>query len=216
MKKLLLLFALVISVAASSVAQNANRSGVFVEAGTGFLVGSVPFKDKIEWKNNTLTAYKPGGPDINLAVGYRRATSSVFAWEFKFETSSTPQAISTLVLAFMPGIRYTTKEIFGNTSLYFGFDVGFAMGYCQEQPYSSFISDLKLDSDEQSDLDLYFESFGVKFSVSAGFNITTSFYAGLYWDYNVVSAKIFNYESLKKDGMSSNWGSLGLRLGYRF
>lgn len=214
MKKLLLLFALVISVAASGVAQNANRSGVFVEAGTGFLVGSVPYS-KTERNNLTVKAFKAGGPDLNLSLGYRGATSSVFAWQLKAEVS-TASTKPTLVFALMPGIRYTTKEIAGNTSLYFGFDLGLAIGSGNVSDYRG--NSINMTSDyAKIELNKNFgKSIGAKFSLSGGLNITTALYAGLYWDYNVLSKQIFNIKSYVENGGTSNWGSLGIRLGYRF
>lgn len=220
MKKLLLLFALVVSFAASSVAQNANRSGVFVEAGAGLFVGTPPFV-KVGWKHDKLTGQKPSGPDLNLAVGYRGATSSVFAWEFKVESSFDPGEFQhTLVLALMPGFRVTTKEFFGNTSLYFGLNAGFALGSLQRIYYNYTTLSTVYESSFGDGNGI---SGGAKVSICAGLNITHAFYAGLYWNYNILSNQIGTVKNYEIDdqghnieGTRNSWGSLGIRLGYRF
>ena len=220
LKKLYTFFILCISVVTSGIAQNANRSGVFVEAGAGLFVGTVPYS-KIEWNNNNLSGHRPSGPDINLAIGYRGATSSVFAWEFKIESSLDPSSVKqTLVLGILPGIRITTKEIFSNTSLYFGLNAGYALGSKQIFYYNRSIHSI-----------IYKHSWGdgegiaggAKISVCAGLNITHAFYVGLYWDYNFLSSQIGNVNHYEIDdyghnvyGSNNRWGSVGVRLGYRF
>ena len=212
MKKLLLLFVLVLSVAASSVAQNANRSGVFVEAGTGILVGTPPISD-FKYDNNKLSFKTPKSPDINFSIGYRRAFSNAFAWEIKVEPSFAPNYTkTTFVIALIPGFRYTTKEIFGNSSLYFGINVGFAMG--TRQDYYSY------SNEEFNDL-CY--SCGAKFSICGGFNITSAFYAGAYCNYSILPKQISKISDFTTDefgifsyGKINLWGSVGIRLGYRF
>lgn len=204
-------------------AQNANRSGFFMEAGTGFLIGNPPLQ-KLEWKDYTMKAYVPSGPDVNIALGYRRATSNVFAWEIKFEASGDPKAmVTTSVLAVMPGIRYTTKEIFGNSSLFFGANLGVAMGTDQSiyDLYSFHVNET-FEPDNR-----IFTSIGGKLSLTVGLNITSKFYLGVYFDYNFISNQIVNTDiTFNNDGYNiielynyggwNSFGSLGLRIGYRF
>lgn len=220
MKKYILVITLLFAVAMAGYSQNANRSGFFLEAGAGFPIGTPPLKG-IEWKNNTLMGYYPGGTEINFGFGYRRASSRCFAWEVKAEASTVSSSFRhSLVLAAMPGIRYTTKELFGNTSLYFGLNVGFA--------YAPMMSDMwnGIYRDDENDLDLDDgNSLGAKLLLNVGVNITSSFYAGLYFDYNVMSDMIqgfssedsYNYREYFSPVQSwGSWGAVGLRLGYRF
>lgn len=225
MKKLIILTLLLSGIFIKGFGQNANRSGLFIEAGAGFLVGTPPVS-KLEWKNNQLNAIVPGGPDVNLAIGYRGATSKVFAWQIKGEVSADPSnGRSTFQVALMPGIRYTTKELFGNISLYFGLDIGPV--FTTDSYYSSYNFSLDLNKDDNDRITDGFGSLGAKFGLSAGFNITTSFYGGLYWDYslnphqaNVNALKNNNrigYDSYNYSHFNTNlWGSIGIRLGYRF
>lgn len=231
MKKLIFAAILAIFAVTPVLSQNANRSGFFIEGGTGFLVGKAPISN-VKWKNNSLYVCRPGGPDVNLGFGYRRATSKVFAWEIKAEGSVVPNNVeSTLVLAVMPGIRYTTKELFGNTSLYFGLNVGVACGSSGDNFLDYFYSEngnslrglgsMIVPLNDNGGYDIYHDflcRFGAKINLTAGINITSSFYAGLYWDFNFLADQGINLhlESRYIEEGLGKWGSLGLRLGYRF
>lgn len=223
MKKFILFLIFLGAFLTNGFAQNANRSGLFIEAGTGFLIGNPPIQ-KLEWIDNSMNAYFPSGPDVNLALGYRGATSSVFAWEIKIEASGVPKDMrSSFVLAAMPGIRYTTREIFGNSSLYIGFNLGFATGSSQYIIGGSFQLD---ENKEFKPIKENFKSLGAKLSLTAGINITSKLYAGLYFDYSIMSDQIgdtnFNYNSnnnyteIFHYGDWNYFGSIGVRLGYRF
>lgn len=216
MKKLLLISVLIITAVFSASSQNANRSGIFMEAGLGLYVGTPPVS-KIQWKNNTLSVFRPGGPDVNFGVGYRGATSSIFAWEVRMEVTTDVTAASTSVLSVMPGFRITSKEIFGNSSLYFGLNLGVGLG-----PY--------IDKDDlftpclgdDNYLESYvFQNFGGKMLLCGGLNITPSFYAGLYLNLNIISGGNCliraNVQEVRDTKFSDDvWGSIALRLGYRF
>lgn len=213
MKKLLLILAFIITVVTSGFAQNANRSGVFLEAGAGTYFGKLPLS-RIQWKDNKLSVLKVADPDINFALGYRRATSRVFAWEIRVEGAIDGNVSSATVVAVMPGFRFTTKEIFGNTSVYFGLNLGVALGTSQ---YFDYII-LNQDSNSSNDLDAY----GGKILLYGGLNITHSFYAGVYLNLNGISDQMseFGTSSSGSDFLSDKglnlWGSFALRLGYRF
>lgn len=216
MKKLLLISVLILSAVFSVFSQNANRSGLFIEAGVGQYLGTPPPPaNKLEWSNNTLSIFKPGGPDINFGVGYRGATSSVFAWEIRAEVTTDVNAMSTLVLSAMPGFRLTSKEIFGNSSLYFGLNLGVALGNDCDY-YSSSLQQL---------VNSYYElgHFGGKILLCGGLNITPSFYAGIYVNLNVMPGQAELYDNDNYNFIDNNnkcgddiWGSVALRLGYRF
>lgn len=214
MKKIIPIIILLVACSTSNYAQNANRSGFFIEGGAGFLVGNPPIK-KVIWKDNVLSAVKPSGPDINLGLGYRRASSRVFAWEVKTQFSIVPSAAANTVnLALLPGIRYTTAEIFSNTSLYFGLNVGLVLG--TESDF--YAPGLYPDKNWERSPDIYdFCSVGAKINLTAGFNVTSSFYAGLYFDYSIMNYQFGRLEQMNNDSSDANsWGSVGVRLGYRF
>lgn len=213
MKKIIPIIILLVACSTSNYAQNANRSGFFIEGGAGFLVGNPPIK-KVIWKDNVLSAVKPSGPDINLGLGYRRASSRAFAWEVKTQFSIVPSAKNTMNLAILPGIRYTTTEIFSNTSLYFGLNVGFALG----TESSFYAPGMYPDQNWERSPDIYdFCSVGGKINLTAGFNVSSSFYAGLYFDYSIMNSQFGRLEQLETENFDVNsWGSVGVRLGYRF
>ena len=228
MKKIILIICVLLASFIELSAQNANRSGLFIEAGGGYLLGTVPVS-KLEWKDNALKILIPDGPDINLAVGYRGATSSVFAWQIKAELSTVPPDFeTTMVLAFMPGIRLTTKELFGNTSLYFGLDAGFALG--RSSSYSTRYLYFPVNGEEYDEITRGgLDSVGMKMGLSVGMNFTSKFYGGFYCDYNLIFDQV-NRNSFKDMEIHSYfdsneiyfpdnknlWGSVGVRLGYRF
>lgn len=219
MKKLLLISVLIITAVFSASSQNANRGGIFMEAGLGLYVGTPPVS-KIQWKNNTLSVFRPGGPDVNFGVGYRGATSSIFAWEVRMEITTDVTAPSTSVLSVMPGFRITSKEIFGNSSLYFGLNLGLGVG-----PYKDdCLNTLYLGNDYYSE-PYVFSNWGGKMLLCGGLNITPSFYAGLYLNLNIIPVgdcrldANMNYDDLpiRRVKFSDDvWGSIALRLGYRF
>lgn len=225
MKKLLLISVLIITAVFSASSQNANRSGIFMEAGLGLYVGTPPVS-KIQWKNNTLSVFRPGGPDVNFGVGYRGATSSIFAWEVRMEITTDVTAPSTSVLSVMPGFRITSKEIFGNSSLYFGLNLGVGVGPYKDDCLNTLYY---LGNDYYSE-PYVFSNWGGKMLLCGGLNITPSFYAGLYLNLNITSGGDCrlnsdyyyfedSYYRLRDRSVKFSddvWGSIALRLGYRF
>lgn len=151
-------------------AQNANRSGVFVELGAGLTAGDSPnqageiVSEFIPTVDNkaTLNLYrkvdKTSGVCANLGVGYRWATSLHFAFELKLQAMShVSNFTETLAINLKPGVRYTSREISGSTSLYANANVGLG----------SFVDHATLS---------------VPYEVGVGFNFGNNISAGLVWD----------------------------------
>lgn len=217
MKKILLIISIILISITGGYAQNANRNGFFIELGAGFPIGSIPAY-KVGFDNNAVAVFYPGGPDVNFAIGYRRTMGKSFAWEIKGEGSAMPTKFrNTMVIALLPGIRYTSKELFGNTSLFCGINIGVLLsrgGYGSYYLYESpDYPDYRYDwYDDLNNGDI---AIGVKFGADIGLNITSSFYTGLYLDCNVIDAQdVVKDNTIIRDW--NLWGSLGLRLGYRF
>ncbi len=210
MKKLVLLIVAVFTLSIAAWGQNANRSGIFIEAGAGVLAGRTPTY-KIEIDHGIVKGYNVGGAGLNLALGYRYATSRSCAVELKVEGSASPKAIvPTLVLGIMPGFRYTTRELFSNISLFFGVNAGFAAGYETHMPYLRIGHNMY--DNAAYDIGHYgIGSIGGCYGLTLGMNITSSLYAGLFWDGYILNDK---HRGIEK-GML-HWGTAGLRLGFRF
>jgi len=210
MKKLVLLFVAALTLSFAAWGQNANRSGIFIEAGVGALAGTTPTY-KAEIDHGIVKGYNVGGAGLNLALGYRYATSRFCAVEVKVEGSASPKAISpTLVLGIMPGFRYTTRELFSNMSLFFGLNAGFAMSsdcYIYGE-ISGDVASKIVDCDVEGSLP---DALGGCYGLTIGINFTSSLYAGLFWDGYILSDKLCGSD----EGML-HWGTAGLRLGFRF
>lgn len=188
MKRLIIMIVAVAAVALGTVAQNANRSGFFVELGGGAIAGS-PY---VYFGKEDGAVLK--GFDASLGLGYRYALGRACAVEMKLQISAgiNDNIDDSSVISFMPGFRYTTRELFGNSSMYLGFN----LGTC------------KFGGDyDPSAFDTYYydnggEGWGFSYGLTAGLNITSSWYAGLFWDGNVCSG--------------THWGVVGIRGGFRF
>jgi len=210
MKKLVLLIVAVFALSIAAWGQNANRSGIFIEAGAGALAGTTPTY-KFEVGHGVVKAYNVGGAGLNLALGYRYATSRSCAVELKVEGSVSPKAITpTFVLGITPGFRYTTRELFSNISLFFGVNAGFAISY--ETDASSIIISGNKEEDAVHDIVNYgIGSFGGCYGLTFGLNITSTLYTGVFWDGYILGNKL---RGLERDML--HYGTAGLRLGFRF
>lgn len=200
MKRIILLTVLAV-LAMTGYAQNANRSGFFVEASAGIF--NYPYySTKVNVTDNTLqnvfVTAKESTFSADFGLGYRFTTSKYFALEIKAKYIIRPYSDDYLMVKIMPGIRYTTPELSsnGNISMYLAVNAG-ALLY---------------DTDR----------FGVAYDLSVGFNITTRFYIGLVWSAQFC---LVNYDDgdgddyfIYIDELSSlkHCGMLGLTLGYRF
>lgn len=121
MKRVILMLAVIVSVAISSFGQSANRKGFFIEAQGGAALGEVfTFKDDGQ-------PYLKGGATGMLDFGYRFRTSQHFAFEFKLGGYAIFDDFSkTYNLHLMPGIRWTSGD-FGGMSAYLSLNTGYGM-----------------------------------------------------------------------------------------
>lgn len=195
MKKFLLLMSAALFCVALQ-AQNANRSGLFVELGGGFTAGDspnqagkivsefVPSTDNNAAINLYRKVDKTSGACVDLGVGYRWATSLHFAFEVKLQAMShVSNFTETLAINLKPGVRYTSREIIGTTSLYANANAGLG----------AFVDNTTLS---------------VPYEVGVGFNFGNNISAGLVWD--------AQYAVSKHEYHGAHYGMAGIRLGYRF
>lgn len=205
MKRIILLTVLAV-LAMTGYAQNANRSGFFVEASAGIF--NYPYySTKVNVTDNTLqnvfVTTKESTFSADFGLGYRFTTSKYFALEIKakcFDLANLDKS-GFLMFKLMPGIRYTTPELSSNSniSMYLALNAG-AVFQLAEKDFKD---------------EMYGKCyFGVAYDVSVGFNFTTDFYTGFIW-----SAQLCSVERLCLNVGSTgltHCGMLGLTLGYRF
>lgn len=209
MKKLL--FALVAVLAAfGATAQNANRTGFFVEAAIGGTVGSTP-RVAAELQGTQLMAYNASGAAFNVAFGPRVRVAKQFAMDLRFVLQAPTSYVTTVPAGkIMTDVRYISKELFGNMSLYGQLGVG---GAFSASYYRGIPDQLPANGEKKKFTmsDANDVAAGIAYNVAVGLNITSHFYGGLVWD----GQYMFNqYQS--EDKTKLNWGLMGLQVGYRF
>ena len=222
MKKVLLLLIFCVLAATAATAQNANRTGFFIEGAVGGTTGTTP-RTSYGLDNGNLTLYHAHGTSVNLTFGFRVRISRYAAYEVTVEAQSPVDAIKTQpVFKAMPiSFRFTTPEFWRNYSFYFNFRVGGALGnkglILEPTPWYSDYNHtnynyITLGKDSHNDVSSFEEVCGgVAYQIGFGLNITTHFYAGFSWD----AQYMFNqYRNTKAESL--HWGMAGLRLGYRF
>lgn len=212
MKRLLTLIAAVLLAVTGLYAQNANRNGFFIELQGGAAFGEVLKYEPSSYSNYpsaiSATCLKGGGVG-SLDFGYRFATSSNFAVDFKLGAwSDFAEVGKTLQLRGLPGIRWTTDDFGSNMSAYIALNAGVG---------------LSPEGGGSGDLGLY-----VPIELSVGLNFSRHFYGGLIFNYStLVSGEISDNGYLDIEGNTSyddnlvhifrqSYPSIGLRLGYRF
>ena len=217
MKKVLLLLIFCVLAATAATAQNANRTGFFIEGAVGGTTGTTP-RTSYGLDNGNLTLYHAHSTSVNLTFGFRVRISRYAAYEITAEAQSPVDAIKTQpVFKAMPiSFRFTTPEFWRNYSFYFNFRVGGAVGnkgilrsYSGEGLLESSV---ELGKNNRHDLRFFKEvSGGVAYQIGFGLNITTHFYAGFSWDAQ------YMFEQYRENITENlHWGMAGLRLGYRF
>ncbi len=213
MKKYILLLLLMVAMTVPAFSQNANRSGFFIEAAAGVTTGDTPVMG-YSVKNNVLSVKCAGGMAANFGFGYRLSTGRHWAYEFRVEgqTSLSKPDLALLGKVFPAGFRYTSSEIFGNSSIYAHINVGGAAGATDGN-----ILDGSYTPELTPDMDMHYAkifeqgSFGVAYQLGIGLNITTHLYAELMWDSQVM------LNTYGKEGKGTiHWGMAGVRVGYRF
>lgn len=209
MKRIILLTVLAV-LAMTGYAQNANRSGFFVEASAGIF--NYPYySTKVNVTDNTLqnvfVTTKESTFSADFGLGYRFTTSKYFALEIKakcFDLANLDKS-GFLMFKLMPGIRYTTPELSSNSniSMYLAVNVGAVFQLAEGYDYEA-----------NDGTNLTAVKFGTAYDVSVGFNFTTHFYTGFIW-----SAQLCSVEHLSSNVFDiglKHCGMLGLTLGYRF
>ncbi len=208
MKKLIIAFLALIACLGVS-AQNANRGGFFIEAGIGGTTGTTP-RTAISMDGSNIMAKFAGGAAFNVHFGFRTKTSDHCAFDLRFGAMAPFSAVSsTPVFKLMPGLRYTSGEIFGNMSIYATAAVGGAVSFKYELPNGTPIPD------DGSEYKFGFDDgdacFGVSYTIAVGMNITNHFYAGPVWD-----AQYMIHQTRLEPEQNLHWGMFGIQLGYRF
>lgn len=216
MRKVLLSLVFCILAVAAATAQNANRTGFFIEAAVGGTTGTTP-RTSYGLDNGNLTLYHAHGTSVNLTFGFRTRISRYAAYEVTAEAQSPVDAIKTQpVFKLMPlSFRFTTPEFWRNYSFYFNFRIGGAIGNKGLQPYTlDEISDsFEIGKNSKQDFTLFNSLIigGVAYQIGFGVNITTHLYAGFSWDAQYMFSQ---YRRIAPENL--HWGMAGLRLGYRF
>lgn len=200
MRKRLVLITLFVCAFFIVHAQNANRSGFFVEAGVGGVTGDRPVTNlderddviesgefigenfvtiKVERKKKAFY-----GLGFNAAAGYRWHIARHFAADAKVKfNDATYRFKETSQIDVMLGLRYMSHDFGGNKSIYA--NAGIGAGFFPDE-----------------------STFCLPYEVGAGINFSNHFYAGLIWDAQVSFADKFIY--------GKNYGIIGIKAGFRF
>lgn len=210
MKKILIACLMIALGFAAAWSQNANRKGFFLEGSIGGTIGTTP-RVAVSLENNTFFAYQAGGAAVSFGLGQRYPISNYTAFEWAIEAMAPTGYLTTspVLRAHILGFRIYTNDFFGNMSAYFNLRLG-AAGASKGRlsRYHNGPQKIDLKVGEYSDSGF---TGGVAYSIGAGVNITTHFYAGFVWDaqYMFQQIRVIKPENL-------HWGMAALRLGYRF
>ncbi|MBD5358235.1 MAG: hypothetical protein HDR88_14795 [Bacteroides sp.] len=215
MKKFLIFILLWVTAIGSGMAQNANRSGFFLEAGIGGLVGD-NVRTSISTTDNVMSYKCLSGMAGDFGLGYRLRFKRHWAYEVKAEgTIPFQDPIHALIGRFLPiGFRYTSGELWRNYSLYTHFNLGGAISVNGGKIGHDNLSNETLYpnmSDNKIKGYRYKEGYGAAYSLGVGINITTHFYAEACWDGQVL------FDCYGKNGRGTlNGGMVAFVIGYRF
>lgn len=205
MKRLLTLIVAVLLAVTGLYAQNANRNGFFIELQGGAAFGEVLKYEPSSYSDYPSASCLKGGGVGSLDFGYRFATSSNFAVDFKLGAwSDFAEVGRTLQLRGMPGFRWTSNDFGSNMSAYVAFNAGVGLSPTGEE-------------------------FGIYIpaEISVGLNFSQHFYGGLVLNYSALvtgERSKSEYLDIEENTYYENeiyvnrrsYPSIGLRLGYRF
>ncbi len=198
---MLFAFVALIVTTANMNAQNANRNGWIVEVQGGQVIGTAYQSEDFEKgkENGKLVGRRTGGFFGSFNFGYRWATSKHCAVELKLIVADNFSDAKLLQTGLLPGFRYTTKELIGNTSMYLGANVGASI----EPILTEQNCDLAICANTEANV---------------GFNIGNLLSIGIFINYNI-PCRINDSTQIRIDGcdmyLTSN-ASLGVKLGIRF
>lgn len=207
MKKILLLLMLLATGISVGRAQNANRSGVFLELSGGPSIGNVLSVDYVNVNgsySNPLfddVCFK-GGFDMNFSFGYRLALSNHWALGLSAGAEGNLKILSD-VLTFpkaMLGGRWTSNDFNNGMSFYLQPQVGFALS-------------IPMDT-----------GIALPVGLDMGFNFTNHFYGGIDLQYYVVLNEGWHYKDVYQGNNHVGdalleWNShmtARIKFGYRF
>lgn len=218
---------MVVIMALGAMAQNANRSGFFAEFGAGVFTGKTPRTSVGRTMDDRFVYTLAKGCALDLSIGYRLRFADHWAYEWRFGLEASTKEFNALFnpKIFPVGFRYTSSEFFRNTSFYVHVNLGISS--CPKGNPSEFTPPV------WGAFDLYTPDSSCKLSSSFGFNgnsvlgfvytcgvginITNSLYTELVYD-SQINACNEAYYKIHRIGSSRiiYWGSVGLRVGYRF
>lgn len=193
-------------------AQNANRSGFFLEAAVGGTIGDTPRVAATFSENHDFSFTYAGGTAWNFAFGQRIRTSNHFAYEVKAEVqSTTSHLMQAMTFKLYPlGLRYTSLEFWRNLSFYVTGDLGGAIGSKGIRLSGNGWHDT-IDVGETKTIRTFDPLCGgVAYAIGIGVNLTNHFNAGVIFDSQ------FMFRQCRFEESNLNWGIVGLKLGYIF
>ena len=220
-KKFFITIVVALFASVATWAQNANRSGFFLELGAGsFAVNppmksvTVTYKQSGEFSPVTITREDRieymNGLKYDFAMGYRIATSAHCAVNFKIDALFDGQRLNDgglLLTTLMPGFRYTSPELFKNISLYgmLSAGAGMRLSYVFDPEYSVV-------------------HLAVCGSVELGVNFTEKLYAGVAFDIiateedpiGIYSKEEWGEYRVRYSDDLCICGFVGAKLGFRF
>lgn len=217
-----------------ATAQNANRSGFFMELGIGGMVGDTPLSS-ISITDNVVYYKCLTGAAADFGLGGRFRFADHWAYEIKAEAQiPLDNPVNALVGRALPiGFRYISGELWRNYSIYAHINLGGAVSvnrgiigrgnidfnssdnkniidYIKDHGWEDGVLTPDLPT---SDLKGYvgLEGYGVAYSLGIGVNITTHLYL----------EGCLNAQSIiggyGKDGKGMlNYGNASCVIGYRF
>lgn len=212
-------------------AQNANRSGFFLEAGIGGMVGDTP-RTSISVTNNVMSYKCISGTVGEFGLGMRLKIANHWAYEIKAEGQFPFQKpLQALVGRLLPiGFRYTSGELWRNHSLYAHINMGGAItvnngiigkgnlehsstdiiDMIKDQHHGSFVL---FPNTPETDIIGYVgnEGYGVSYSAGIGVNLSNHLYIEGCWS----GQSFFNSYGQNGKGTLTG-GVVACVLGYRF
>lgn len=194
-------------------AQNANKSGLYLDFGAGYALGNLPVVD-IAMEENVIKLDYPNSFGMVIDLGYRYTQWKQSAVEMKLQYLGDFKKISaSSVVKIMPGYLHFFK-IGNGRLLYTDVNVGVAFGskglkdgYWKE--YDSVGIDSKFWQDPQSAGALNPSSIGI------GYGLETGLVLGRIWSLSVAwDAQILNQYSSAGIG-NRHWGIASVKFGVR-
>lgn len=213
------------------MAQNANRSGFFLEAGIGGMIGDSP-RTSISVTNNVMSYKCISGTVGDFGLGVRLRVANHWAYEIKAEGQFPfKKPLQALVGRFLPvGFRYTSGELWRNYSIYAHVNFGGAItvnngiiGRDNLKHSSTSVIDMIKDdyhgsfvlfpNTPETEIIGYVgnEGYGVSYSAGVGVNLTNH----LYIEACLNAQTLFNCYGQKGKGSITN-GVAGCIIGYKF